>query len=79
MRKMGMAGIGFSAFSAGMLGGVRPFNINMAHAAENNTPDDVANFFAKPENNSLEQRSAILQKQRHQPIFLTSLKVNLPN
>lgn len=44
MRKMGMAGIGFSAFSAGMLGGRRPFNINMAHAAENNTPEDIANF-----------------------------------
>lgn len=44
MRKMGMAGIGFSAFSAGMLGGTRPFSINMAHAAENNTPEDVANF-----------------------------------
>jgi multiple sugar transport system substrate-binding protein len=45
MRKMGMAGIGFSAFSAGMLGGVRPSKFNMAHAAENNTPEDVANFF----------------------------------
>ncbi len=42
LRKMGMAGIGFSAFSAGMLGGSRKGTLGTpAHA---NTPDDVSNF-----------------------------------
>lgn len=42
LRRMGIAGIGFSAFATGMLGGTRPFrggNVAMAQ-----TPDDVANF-----------------------------------
>ena len=42
LRKMGMAGIGFSAFSAGMLGHPRrKFAGNPAHAT---TPGDMANF-----------------------------------
>lgn len=44
LHKMGVAGIGLSAFSTGLLGGARPFHGNMAHAAENNTPEDVAKF-----------------------------------
>lgn len=45
LKKMGMAGIGFSAFSAGMLGNPRRgFMDNAALAQENQTPDDVANF-----------------------------------
>jgi multiple sugar transport system substrate-binding protein len=44
LSKMGMAGIGMSAFATGVLGGARPFRGNMAHAAENNTPEDVAKF-----------------------------------
>jgi multiple sugar transport system substrate-binding protein len=44
LQKMGLAGIGLSAFSTGLLGGSRPFHGNMAYAAENNTPEDVAKF-----------------------------------
>ena len=44
LQKMGLAGVGLSAFSTGLLGGTRPFLGNMAHAAENNTPEDVAKF-----------------------------------
>ena len=44
LSKMGIAGIGMSAFATGVLGGARPFRGNMAHAAENNTPEDVAKF-----------------------------------
>lgn len=45
LHNMGLAGIGLSAFSAGMLGGSRPFRGNMALAqAANNTPEDVAKF-----------------------------------
>lgn len=44
LRKMGVAGVGLSAFSAGLLGGTRPFRGNMAYAAENNTPKEVADF-----------------------------------
>ena len=44
LQKMGLAGVGLSAFSTGLLGGSRPFLGNMAYAAENNTPEDVAKF-----------------------------------
>ena len=44
LRSMGVAGVGISAYSAGLLGTSRPFFGNVAHAAENNTPDDVAAF-----------------------------------
>ena len=45
LKKMGLAGVGMSAYSAGMLGGSsRPFFGNMAHAAESTTPADVAEF-----------------------------------
>lgn len=43
LRKMGMAGIGFSAFSTGMLGGGR--RGAPGHVARAETPTDVANFF----------------------------------
>ena len=44
LRKMGMAGVGMSAFAAGSLGGFRSFG-NMAMAdAHGETPEDVANF-----------------------------------
>ncbi|MGC1427423.1 MAG: extracellular solute-binding protein [Albidovulum sp.] len=42
LRKMGMAGVGFSAFSAGMLGTSRRGFLGTPAAAS--TPDDVANF-----------------------------------
>ena len=44
LSKMGMAGIGMSAFATGMLGGSRPFMGNVAHAASHGTPEDIANF-----------------------------------
>ena len=44
LQKLGLAGVGLSAFSTGLLGGSRPFHGNMAYAAENNTPEDVAKF-----------------------------------
>ncbi len=44
LQKLGLAGVGLSAFSTGLLGGTRPFLGNMAYAAENNTPEDVAKF-----------------------------------
>lgn len=46
LRKMGMAGIGFSAFSAGMLGNSRPSRQAglIGDAAEAQTPPDVAKF-----------------------------------
>ncbi len=44
LQKLGLAGVGLSAFSTGLLGGSRPFRGNMAYAAENNTPEDVAKF-----------------------------------
>ena len=44
LKKMGIAGVGVSAYSAGLLGTSRPFYGNVAHAQENNTPEDVANF-----------------------------------
>jgi len=46
LKKMGMAGVGFSAYSAGMLGGPgRPFYGNVAHAdGHSATPPEVADF-----------------------------------
>lgn len=43
LRRMGMAGVGFSAFSAGMLGGSRRGGY-FADPAMATTPDDMANF-----------------------------------
>ncbi|MEO9819131.1 MAG: extracellular solute-binding protein [Paracoccaceae bacterium] len=44
LRKMGMAGVGMSAFATSMLGGFRPMG-NMALAdGHGETPEDVANF-----------------------------------
>ena len=45
LKKMGVAGVGFSAFSAGMLGGGRrPFTGNLAHAQADTTPPEIADF-----------------------------------
>jgi multiple sugar transport system substrate-binding protein len=45
LRRMGMAGVGFSAFSMGLLGNTRPFRGGLVgNAAMAQTPDDVANF-----------------------------------
>ena len=47
LRRMGLAGIGFSAFATGMLGSVgkRGLGVSTAAAQEANMPEDVANFF----------------------------------
>jgi len=45
LKKMGIAGVGMSAYSAGMLGGNnRPFFGNLAHAQDSTTPPEIADF-----------------------------------
>ena len=72
LHKMGVAGIGLSAFSTGLLGGARPFHGNMAHAAENNTPEDVAKFLREVANHLLARPCAIPLNQLPQPSFWIS-------